>query len=394
MRVQVHLEKLFVPAVEVEVNSSCTMAKFAGLLFNNNVLPSALKSSIYLTRNGLCAKDDDILVQGDYIAAHVRLRGGKGGFGSMLRALGSQIEKTTNMEACRDLSGRRMRDVNNEKKMMEWIKKKADNDRKKEQEKIEKLEKQLQRPKHYFNDPDYERKLEEATDNVEDALKKGLTAQKRKAENLPSSSKMKSSVDVKRSKLWFSINDSTDSSSDSDGEDINPRLSMKQGNGFPESSSSLQDESFSTSINTDSSKTEDNEVISAPPQKEQSILKETSAKLPAHEEDISQDGDEAKRSHEEKSSDDASAAGDDPTRTSTPDKEDEKKQDISDIDLSSFNNVEELKSLGPEALKSALIARGMKCGGDLTQRAERLFSVKGLNKDEIPTSLLAKKKLL
>ena len=40
-------------------------------------------------------------------------------------------------EACRDLSGRRMRDVNNEKKMMEWIKKKADNDRKKEQEKYE-----------------------------------------------------------------------------------------------------------------------------------------------------------------------------------------------------------------------------------------------------------------
>ena len=37
------------------------------------------------------------------------------GFGSMLRAIGAQIEKTTNREACRDLSGRRMRDVNNEK---------------------------------------------------------------------------------------------------------------------------------------------------------------------------------------------------------------------------------------------------------------------------------------
>lgn len=37
------------------------------------------------------------------------------GFGSMLRALGAQIEKTTNREACRDLSGRRLRDVNHEK---------------------------------------------------------------------------------------------------------------------------------------------------------------------------------------------------------------------------------------------------------------------------------------
>ena len=40
------------------------------------------------------------------------------GFGSMLRSIGAQIEKTTNREACRDLSGRRMRDINNEKKFV------------------------------------------------------------------------------------------------------------------------------------------------------------------------------------------------------------------------------------------------------------------------------------
>jgi len=40
------------------------------------------------------------------------------GFGSMLRSIGAQIEKTTNREACRDLSGRRMRDINNEKRFV------------------------------------------------------------------------------------------------------------------------------------------------------------------------------------------------------------------------------------------------------------------------------------
>merc|ERR550517_2295147 len=40
--------------------------------------------------------------------------GGKGGFGSMLRSIGAQIERTTNHEAMRDLSGRRQKDVNNE----------------------------------------------------------------------------------------------------------------------------------------------------------------------------------------------------------------------------------------------------------------------------------------
>ena len=56
------------------------------------------------------------LKDGDVCHANLRLLGGKGGFGSMLRALGAQIEKTTNREACRDLSGRRMRDINDEKK--------------------------------------------------------------------------------------------------------------------------------------------------------------------------------------------------------------------------------------------------------------------------------------
>ena len=48
----------------------------------------------------------------------LRLKGGKGGFGSMLRAMGSQRSgfETDNIESCRDLSGRRLRHVNDERK--------------------------------------------------------------------------------------------------------------------------------------------------------------------------------------------------------------------------------------------------------------------------------------
>lgn len=49
-----------------------------------------------------------------------RLRGGKGGFGSLLRGSGAAQKKTTNFDACRDMSGRRMRHVNAEKKLKEW----------------------------------------------------------------------------------------------------------------------------------------------------------------------------------------------------------------------------------------------------------------------------------
>ena len=51
----------------------------------------------------------------------LRLDGGKGGFGSLLRALGKNIGlKTDNVDACRDINGRRLRHVNSEKKLMEW----------------------------------------------------------------------------------------------------------------------------------------------------------------------------------------------------------------------------------------------------------------------------------
>ena len=69
------------------------------------------------------------------IRAHPIIRGGKGGmcvplcveiytescvlnsgFGALIRAVGSRANRSNNKEACRDLSGRRLRDVNAQKK--------------------------------------------------------------------------------------------------------------------------------------------------------------------------------------------------------------------------------------------------------------------------------------
>lgn len=74
------------------------------------------QSEYFLQRNGLYVDWDDAVVAGETLELVRRLRGGKGGFGSMLRAIGAQIEKTTNREACRDLSGRRLRAINDEKR--------------------------------------------------------------------------------------------------------------------------------------------------------------------------------------------------------------------------------------------------------------------------------------
>lgn len=43
-----------------------------------------------------------------------------------------------------------------------------------------------------------------------------------------------------------------------------------------------------------------------------------------------------------------------------------------------------------DVLKAELMSRGVKCGGTLTERAARLFSIRGLKPDQIEPALLAK----
>ncbi|XP_045118430.1 splicing factor 3A subunit 3-like [Portunus trituberculatus] len=62
------------------------------------------------------------------------------------------------------------------------------------------------------------------------------------------------------------------------------------------------------------------------------------------------------------------------------------------LDLSAFSSSEELMSLGLDRLKSALMALGLKCGGTLEERAQRLFSTKGMSVEELDPSLFAKSK--
>lgn len=67
----------------------------------------------------LCASSDGFFPSCSVL---LRLRGGKGGFGSLLRGAATKAgqKKTSNFDACRDMSGRRLRHVNAEKKLKEW----------------------------------------------------------------------------------------------------------------------------------------------------------------------------------------------------------------------------------------------------------------------------------
>lgn len=107
--------------------------------------------------------------------------------------MGMRVNKNRGRDASRDLSGRRIRDVNAEKqwensnwtqtrliiiwcvRLAEWAKKEPERKKRKEEEKAKKRKALLEGPKHFFNDPDYMQQLEENEITLDEAVKKGLT---------------------------------------------------------------------------------------------------------------------------------------------------------------------------------------------------------------------------
>lgn len=66
------------------------------------------------------------------------------------------------------------------------------------------------------------------------------------------------------------------------------------------------------------------------------------------------------------------------------------KKDPQPLRLGMFNNPEELEVLGMDRLKEALEAMGLKCGGTLQDRAQRLWSVRGKKPEDYPSNLKIK----
>ncbi|KAI8588202.1 telomere stability and silencing-domain-containing protein [Geranomyces variabilis] len=117
-----------------------------------------------------------------------RLRGGKGGFGSMLRAQGGKMasQKTTNFDSCRDLAGRRLKTVNDARALADYLEHEPARKRKREEAKVEKLEKLAAANqgsssgarKARFHDPEFEDAHREVMEDVVGAVGRALELQK------------------------------------------------------------------------------------------------------------------------------------------------------------------------------------------------------------------------
>lgn len=156
---------------ESENGSVASLYKAVQDQFNLDVQEFLLVST-----NGIKLDIDSNIQNGQKLQICPTVLGGKGGFGSLLRAFGKQMQQSTNKEACRDLSGRRIRHVNNERKLKEFVEKQNELAAEKEQKNLEKAKKRKQRREnlehshHLFVDPQYDRQKEKIASDIDEAV--------------------------------------------------------------------------------------------------------------------------------------------------------------------------------------------------------------------------------
>ncbi|XP_047055089.1 replication stress response regulator SDE2-like [Lolium rigidum] len=368
----------------------------------------------------------------------LRLRGGKGGFGSLLRGAASKAgqKKTSNFDACRDINGRRLRHVNAERRLEEWRAEAGDR-------RLERLAEDFLKKKakeagrggrgvsaaevdKYLDK--YRRDAESCVNAVEESVRASLG--KRKAVNKPR--------DAKKLKIWMGkkkvADDESDSESDSDSDvdddedaDAKP-AALDDGNCSNGSNKSEDDKVDLASVSGSHSEGESSgeKSHSSDSEKNGNALQESieltirsgcESELPTLEceggmtdqpapENTSENGTSengvSALSEEVLKTDDKADVENTGSATSLPNDPEvppvEESADVNTksplpeepVDLTAFSSAAELEVLGMEKLKLELQTRGLKCGGTLQERAARLFLLKTTPLDKLPKKLLAK----
>ncbi|KAL2345900.1 hypothetical protein Fmac_007185 [Flemingia macrophylla] len=360
----------------------------------------------------------------------LRLKGGKGGFGSLLRGAATKAgqKKTNNFDACRDMSGRRLRHVNAEKRLEEW--KAGEEERRLEKVAEEFLKKQIKKGKgkgkgladgeaHKYV-AKYREDSERCVAEVALSVKEALTA-KRKTPSQPHN-------DAKKLKIWMGkrkLNESDSDGSDEEGETEKSDLLNDQNEAGASKAEGSLDSVTGGGVSCESGSEEEKESVGLLSgesiQAELSVVAEPvvsdeASAVPkesvvaednAYQDYIGGVSDKfdgaVNQASDIMDSENVASAGqsndmdidgslehkaavneESLPSTSVPTLEEP-------LNIDAFNSAAELEVLGLERLKSELQSRGLKCGGTLQERAARLFLLKSTPLDKLPKKLFAKK---
>jgi len=164
----------------LEIGTVCTVSHLKDLIQTSELVPA--HEQLLVSQGRLlvdcCTLSDSGISSHSTVHLLLRLCGGKGGFGALLRGQGRDGKITDNFDAMRDLSGRRVRHVEAEKKLKEW---QADA-KERELEKVamqhmKEMAKQAKRQhNHEVNVEQVKEEQRKAAEAVQDAVQAALAA--------------------------------------------------------------------------------------------------------------------------------------------------------------------------------------------------------------------------
>jgi len=304
------------------------------------------------------------------------LSGGKGGFGSLLRGAAKSAGTTTNFNACRDLSGRRIGHVNAEKKLREY-------EARADERALEKIamehcnRKDLQTKRRFQEIEEEEKKryaevVTVALENVGDAVHDGLLAaaknEKKERDAREANELRAREAQRARDRGIFGLGGLSDSDEDDDSDDSDekddddgpgPRRNAPAGEVYIAGKGYVGREKKKALREADPSRP------TTPPEDEAAA----------------------------KANDDASPPAEETKKTTTTTRTTTKTTELpAEIILADYSRAKELEAFGLDRLKRELLERGLKCGGTLAERADRLFLLKDKTIDEIDPKYLPPKK--
>ncbi|KAF0916869.1 hypothetical protein E2562_014608 [Oryza meyeriana var. granulata] len=358
--------------------------------------------------------------------ALLRLRGGKGGFGSLLRGAASKAgqKKTSNFDACRDINGRRLRHVNAERRLEEWKAEAADRQLEKLAEDfIKKKAKEAGRGGVRAAEVDkylekYRKDAESCVNAVEESVRASLGKRKTVA-------KPRSGEDAKKLKIWLGKKKVEEDESDSDSELDDDEVADTKSIILDDSNSSYGSKSEDEKVDMGSvteprsegetsgeksghSDSEENEKCVQESMKptiraegecgdfvSDGAVEHEVGMVDQHtpENGISALSEEVLKPDVKEVDNTASATShlNDPEVPPVEEPANGNKSTLSEepLDLTNYSSAAELEVLGMERLKLELQTRGLKCGGTLQERAARLL-LKTTPLEKLPKKLFAK----
>ncbi|CEO99969.1 Replication stress response SDE2 C-terminal [Plasmodiophora brassicae] len=288
-----------------------------------------------------CPDEDVVEVGTTCLDLNGRLLGGKGGFGSLLRGSSAKVgqKATSNFTACRDLSGRRVRHVEDEKALAEWKNQQASSSSSSstasvvEQYKDIKNDVRRREPCKYGDQCKYRFK------NCKFGHERKVEAPVELVKEYATAAPAAVSIDL--------------------------RDAIEAG---------FRKRKRSPAANDNAEPMSKSPKVESPP---------TNDSAPSDQHDVNglSSEPEPQRHEEHPEPEPAPACGPRPATAESQ---------CEEVDLSAYPDWQSMRAMGLDGLKTTLQRAGLKCGGTIDQRAQRLFQLKEAgNRNNLPKKLWA-----